>query len=288
MSENFLAHSLYGFQGAFEGEAFSQERILDSDLPPSRRDLIRDQDFILSKFYFSEKNGAEAARKEILNQLGDQIEIQLEEIPFEDWNKKWREAFTGVDVSPYWSIVPLWNAERSVPSGHQKIVMNPSLGFGTGEHSTTQLCLAALGELSLEGKKVLDFGAGSGILSVAAALKGADVISIEIDEMALQSAQDCAEMNGVSDKIKFFQFLPENFSSLAPFDLVVANILKNVLIEFSSTLSKSLAPHGDLILSGLLENDLKEVQDVYQSYFDPRRKFSATNLKEWWRLRLEQ
>jgi ribosomal protein L11 methyltransferase len=282
VSEYFLTKPDFQFQGALEGEALTSEKIYDAGLAPARRDLVRDQEKIISVFYFGSLKGAESAREEISKRLESAIEIKLEVVKGEDWNKKWRDSFQGVDIPPTWSIVPIWTPDREIPNGHQKILMNPSLGFGTGEHPTTQLCLEALGSLDLKNKRVLDFGSGSGILSVAAALKGAEVVSVEIDEMALQSARECAEINRVSERIQFLQFLPEDLDHLGKFDVVVANILKNILLEFAGTLTRLMNPISSLILSGLLEGDLAEVEAAYSELLGAKTPMNRGHIREWW------
>ncbi len=182
------------------------------------------------------------------------------------------------------------------PAPEVLLRVNPGAGFGTGTHETTQLCLEAMGDVALalaggggknsasqpsnggasadgsavaggaaagraiagvfKGKRVLDFGSGSGILAIGAALLGATVDAVEIDALAIENATENARLNGVSDSIVYSRSLSPSFS---PYPIVLANILKPVLIEFAPQLVARLAKGGTLILSGLMEKDGADV-----------------------------
>jgi ribosomal protein L11 methyltransferase len=180
----------------------------------------------------------------------------------QDWNAVWRSHFKGCFVEPCWEIVPVWEERQTQGrQGAMVIRMNPSLGFGTGEHPTTQLCLSRIGQWSdLRGASVLDFGSGSGILAVAAALRGAHCLGVEIDEMALECSKELAELNRVSERCSFEKILPRD---VEPYDFVVANILRATLLEFVDELVQRVKPQGRLLMSGLLEDQVEEVAEIY-------------------------
>lgn len=140
-------------------------------------------------------------------------------------------------------------------------------GFGNGSHETTQLCLLALGHLLRLGPpepRVLDFGAGSGILSVAAAKLGALVEAVEIDAAAREHARRVAELNGVSARVAIRGSLAEPAER---FDLVVANILRSVLVDFAEALAVRTSPKGSLVLSGLVATDVPHILARYSGLF---------------------
>ena len=146
--------------------------------------------------------------------------------------------------------------------------LDPGLAFGTGQHPTTRSCLAWLADAHLEGCSVLDYGCGSGILGIAAALLGAaHVVAVDIEPQALWATQANARFNGVAlDAV----ITPEAFPAQPEFDLVVANIFANTLVELGPTLSGCLKFGGQLVLAGVLESQVGAVQAAYPGLaFDP-------------------
>jgi ribosomal protein L11 methyltransferase len=172
--------------------------------------------------------------------------------------------FTGVVVPPGWHIVPPGRAPQGGDAAPgRRIIMCPGPGFGTGTHETTQLCLQALTALAPRGRpgfSLLDFGSGSGILGIAAAALGATVVAVEIDPAAVAHAADNARANGVLERIRVAATLAD---APGPFDLVVANILRGVLLELAAELAARRAPDGALVLSGLVATDVPEVSARY-------------------------
>jgi ribosomal protein L11 methyltransferase len=116
---------------------------------------------------------------------------------------------------------------------------------------------------SLEGKIVLDFGSGSGILGIAAALHGAKVYCVEIDPMANDNAAENARMNGVEDRISITREIPAEIRG-GKVDVLIANILRPILLQFAGEIKDCLKPQAELVLSGLIESDLDQVITEYQ------------------------
>lgn len=174
---------------------------------------------------------------------------------------------TSVDeirVRPFWRIV-----EAGAAQGGEGVALRlaPGAGWGTGAHETTQLCLQAIAMLAPRGRgswSLLDFGAGSGLLAIGAAKLGARVDAVEIDEEGVAHGEENARLNGVEALVRYSRFLGEG-----KYDLVVANILRPVLLEFAPKLAKRLAPGGTLILSGLVSTDVPEVAVRYGSQLNP-------------------
>ena len=144
-------------------------------------------------------------------------------------------------------------------------MLDPGLAFGTGTHPTTALCLRWLDSLDLEGKTVVDFGCGSGILALAALKLGAkEVIGIDIDPQALQASMENARRNGVEDRLSVY--LPEDQPQLEA-DVVMANILSGPLIELQSVITAYCKTGGKLVLSGILEEQVEKIEAAYQASF---------------------
>lgn len=179
-----------------------------------------------------------------------------------------RPAFEGVEVPPFWKLVPPW---RSSEGEGVRVVLQPGAGFGTGAHETTQLCLQAISAAAPRGGeawRMLDFGSGSGILAIGAAKLGATVEAVEIDERAIENAEENARLNAVADRIRYSRSLE---GVHGPFEMVIANILRQVLLDFAGALTARLDPGGMLVLSGLVSTDIPEVSVRYSSLLGGRR-----------------
>lgn len=164
-----------------------------------------------------------------------------------------------IAVAPRWSIA-------SSPTGGAgdpwRIVIEPGVGFGDGAHETTQVCLQAVAALAPRSGpwRMLDFGSGSGILSIAGARLGAAVEAVEIDPLAAAHGARNATANGVSERVRPVRTLQE---TRAPFELVVANILRGVLMQHADALVERMAARATLVLSGLVSTDVPEVSVRY-------------------------
>lgn len=184
-----------------------------------------------------------------------------------------KSELRGIVIPPVWRIVPadrLANAQGAAEEREICIGLEPGPGFGTGEHETTQLCLQAIHAFRprTERWRLLDFGSGSGVLSIAAARLGAEVDAVEIDERAIEHARANARSNGVSEQIRFAKRLDEIRGG---FEIVVANILLSVLVEAAAELVARLAPRGVLILSGLVATDVPAAIARYSPELGGRR-----------------
>lgn len=184
---------------------------------------------------------------------------KLEQLEDKDWEREWMDNFHPMKFGQRLWICPSW---REVPEPEAvNVMLDPGLAFGTGTHPTTALCLTWLDGLDLTGKTVVDFGCGSGILSLAALKLGAEkVIGIDIDPQALQASKANAERNGVEDRLELY--LPKDQPSFEA-DVVVANILAGPLRELAPTIIQFVAPNGLLALSGVLEEQAQQLQNIY-------------------------
>lgn len=189
---------------------------------------------------------------------------KIELLKDKDWVSEFKAAHqpiifsNRVCISPSWCEVP----DHQLPT----LILDPGLAFGTGTHPTTSLCIEWLAEYDVKDKTVIDYGCGSGILAMVAAILGAkQVYAVDIDEQAIQAAKENADKNNLSDKIEIG--LVEEVS-LPVADILVANILMNPLkglLEEFSAITKS---GGDIVLSGLLHVQAEECLATYATCFN--------------------
>jgi ribosomal protein L11 methyltransferase len=139
------------------------------------------------------------------------------------------------------------------------------MAFGTGHHPTTELCLRWLEDLPTAGKRVLDVGAGSGILTIASALlDAAEIDAVEIDDVAARALRENLQMNNVSDRVRVHvgDFGSGNGAGDS-YDLVIANIISSILMRLAKPLSAAVGPDGQLLLSGVIEQHLEQVRATF-------------------------
>ena len=211
-------------------------------------------------------------------EFGKDFRYKLEPLEDKDWVREWMDQFHPMKFGKRLWICPSW---RDVPDPSAvNVMLDPGLAFGTGTHPTTALCLAWLDGLDLEGKTVVDFGCGSGILAIAALKLGAKrVVGIDIDPQAIIASKENAKRNGVEDKIELY--LPQDQPSDIVGDVLVANILAGPLEELASLMQGLVKSGGPLALSGLLPSQAEKLRQVYSQWFDMA---PATEQDEWIRL----
>jgi ribosomal protein L11 methyltransferase len=203
---------------------------------------------------------------------------KVEQLEDKDWEREWMENFHPMKFGERLWICPSW---RDVPEPDAvNVMLDPGLAFGTGTHPTTALCLEWLESLNLEGKTVIDFGCGSGILAIAAIKLGAEkVIGIDIDPQALAASKDNAQRNGVADQLEIF--LPQDQPEDLIADVVVANILAGPLRDLSGIIKGLIKPGGELAMSGVLDT---QAEDVANYYRDDMTIDPIVELNEWCRI----
>lgn len=181
----------------------------------------------------------------------------------QQWETAWRRDFRPMQFGPRLWVCP---SGESAPDDAVVVHLDPGLAFGTGTHPTTALCLEWLARASLDGKRVIDYGCGSGILAVAAAKLGAErVYAIDYDPQALTATRDNAAANGVADKVE--TAAPELFGDVTA-ELMVANILARPLAELAERFAKLVEPGGRIALSGILQTQCDELATLYAHWFD--------------------
>jgi ribosomal protein L11 methyltransferase len=212
------------------------------------------------------------------NMLEDGFAYKVEQLEDKDWEREWMENFHPMQFGERLWICPSW---RDVPDPDAvNVMLDPGLAFGTGTHPTTSLCLEWLEGLDLQGKTVIDFGCGSGILAIAAIKLGAaKVIGIDIDPQAIIASKDNAGRNGVADQLELY--LPQDQPADLQADVVVANILAGPLRELSGVIKSLIKPGGLLAMSGVLDT---QAEDVANYYRDELQIEPITEMQEWCRI----
>ncbi len=189
--------------------------------------------------------------------------LSLAALEDQPWERTWLEHFEparfGSGEPGLW-ICP-WHYEPT-PTG-EVLYMDPGLAFGTGSHATTALCLNALADADLKDRRLLDLGCGSGILALAAALRGAsDVVAVDNDPQACLATQNNAKGNQLALKVA------DSLDGVdGTFDVIVANILSGTLIRFAQQLCDLSKPGTRLILSGILESQVESVRAAYDHHY---------------------
>ena len=181
----------------------------------------------------------------------------------QDWVRATQAQFEPIPVGRRLLVVPSWHKEQALQRRDERValIIDPGLAFGTGSHPTTHLCLEWLDQAQVAGKRVIDYGCGSGILAIAAARLGAaQVIGIDIDPQAIASARENARVNRVRITVQ-----SSSAAMPAPADIVLANILSNPLKLLAPMLTSLLAPGGIIVLSGVLERQIDEVAQFYET-----------------------
>lgn len=172
-------------------------------------------------------------------------------------SSSWRRYAKPIEVAPDLLVVPAWWT-GPIPSTETVLVIEPGDAFGLGDHPTTMLCLAALDRLDVRGRRVLDVGCGSGVLSVLAARRGAlDVTAIDIADAAVEATQANAVANGVDVGASATPIA----DVVGTFDVILANLLGPILVSVADDLTRLLAPRGRLILSGVLADGYDHVTE---------------------------
>ncbi len=187
---------------------------------------------------------------------------QIEAVPEQDWVRLTQAEFDPIRISERLWIIPSWHQ----PSDTQAINLrlDPGLAFGTGSHPTTRLCLQWLDQHIQGNERVLDYGCGSGILAIAALKFGAaQAWGVDIDPQAVSTARNNARDNQVQADF----YLPDAPAQPAA-DIVVANILTNPLIAMAPLLAQACRSGGQIILSGILVEQVAKVTDTYNTWFD--------------------
>ncbi len=188
--------------------------------------------------------------------------VQLEKLPYQDWNAEWRQYFKPAVIGEGLWVRPPW---EQLPDGVQagEIIIDPRMAFGTGHHETTRLMVQAMQSLPLKDERLLDLGTGSGILAIVARKLGArHVVGIDIDADAIANAGHNLQLNRETN----VEFLVGNISCVTgrTFPVILANIQFHILAPIADALYHALENGGKLIVSGILKEDTEKFTCVYR------------------------
>ena len=210
--------------------------------------------------------------------------LTMADVADEDWENNWKQFYKPMEIGSRLLVVPEW--EEAADPTRVKLVLNPGLTFGTGSHATTRLCLTALEKHITGGQTVLDLGCGSGILSIAALLLGADrAVACDIDEKCMDVAYENAALNGVGrdrytvrwGDVVTDQALRQELGG--PYDVVVANIVADVIKALASTVRPLVKEGGIFLCSGIIDD---RAEDVAQCLRDNGWTIAETRSSEGW------
>lgn len=216
---------------------------------------------VLRALFDTEQAATDAATLLLSQEWAQGVHLQsMSKVEEQDWVRLTQSQFSPVDITPKFWIVPSWH---ETPAAATKVIrLDPGLAFGTGTHPTTRMCLRWIARqaeaLSADWHRVLDYGCGSGILAIGAALHGArEIDAVDIDPAAVESTKANAQANGVA----LHAGLPD--AAAGEYPLVLANILATPLKLLAPLLCGHLARGGHLVLAGILERQADELKQAY-------------------------
>jgi ribosomal protein L11 methyltransferase len=201
----------------------------------------------------------------------EEVPHTLEKLDDQDWERVWLNSFAPIEVGKNLWVVPSWC--EPVDAGARNIRLDPGLAFGTGTHATTFMCLNWISQQDLASQSVLDYGSGSGILAIAAIMSGAiHADAVDIDPLAVQACTLNAQRNsfqGVSIDNLMHAYLPDALPDQhGTYNLVIANILAEVILQLKNILMGHVAASGTLLLTGILKEQADKVIKAYSDSFD--------------------
>lgn len=207
--------------------------------------------------------------------------LVAETLADQDWARSWMDRYEPIDYGHGLWVCPTW-CEIADPDA-TKILLDPGLAFGSGNHETTTLCLRWLAANPPREQLVMDYGCGSGVLAITALKLGArQATGIDIDDQALTASRSNAELNGVSDRLRLQR--AKTIGDSGKYDIVIANILANTIIELKAELVSLLNENGKLVLSGILR---EQATHIMQNFYEFDQVLSETR-NDWVMLILEK
>ncbi|MBT7897125.1 MAG: 50S ribosomal protein L11 methyltransferase [Flavobacteriales bacterium] len=235
--------------------------------------------YIQSKLF--NKNKIDSVLAEIVTQTS--LQYSINKIPQKNWNLEWEKNFKPVRINSRCIIradfhPPYFNIE-------DEIIITPNMSFGTGHHETTYLMINELYNIDLINKRVLDMGCGTGVLSIISSKRGAEkIVAIDIDEWAYKNSIENSKLNNINNT-KFIFGDIDKLNGLT-FNVILANINRNIILRDLHIYYRSLSLNGDLLVSGFLFDDINLILEVAK-----KLGFSLINKKnknQWYMLRLRK
>lgn len=202
-------------------------------------------------------NEEELKNQWLLNHDEVKISYTYKEMPNINWNEEWEKNFQPINVEDKVLIRAEFHESQGL---EEEIIIQPKMSFGTGHHATTYLMIQQMMDMDFQGKKVLDMGCGTSVLAIYAKKKGAsDVLGIDIDEWAVENSRENAERNNTPMRVELGT--ADNLGQ-EKFDIILANINRNILISDIPRYVEVLEPGGSLLLSGLCFFDVDDILQV--------------------------
>jgi ribosomal protein L11 methyltransferase len=188
-------------------------------------------------------------------------DYHLEQVPDKNWNEVWESSFNPVAVDDYCYIRAEFH-KPVIEKYKHVITISPKMAFGTGHHATTYMMIRAMSQIDFQGKSVLDFGCGTGILAILAAKEGAaKVIGVDIQPEAIENSYEHAEMNGIAEVCDFYLGGLEKAGD-EKYDVILANINRNVILENLPALANLIVEKGNLLISGIMFDDEAMIREA--------------------------
>lgn len=214
------------------------------------------------RVFFRTAESRDEAARALREQFGDRLtSVTAIEVPDEGWAARSQAQLGAVRIGRI-VVAPPWE-RTNAGSGDVVVVIEPSMGFGTGHHATTRLCLELLQECPLSGRRVIDVGTGSGVLAIASwKLGAAGALAVDCDADALQNARENLERNGAAGVIDLVE-ADLGVLLIDPADIVLANLTSAVLQRYAAKLECLVRPDGCLILSGFGPDELPDVERAF-------------------------
>lgn len=244
---------------------FGPVEIIDDELLSMDRSIAK-----IHVYISPEENPSEAVAflRDRFTAAGIEFKLDSGNVKEEDWANNWKQFFKPMNIGEKIRLIPSWEAESDEKSadgekadrdGRKKLVIDPGMAFGSGQHETTRLCLELIEKYLDEGTEMLDVGTGSGILGIAGLLLGAkSAVGVDIDPLSVKIAGENAALNGIVDK---FGVICGNLADevSGEFDIISANIVADIIITLLPDAEKLLKKDGTFIASGIIDTRRDEV-----------------------------
>lgn len=244
---------------------FGPVEIIDEEL------IAKDRNIAKIHVYISpEENPCEAAAflRERLDSAGISYVLDTDNVREEDWANNWKQFFKPMNIGKKLRLIPSWDTEgdmirsddkNAVEAERTRLIIDPGMAFGSGQHETTRLCLELVEKYITSGALMLDIGTGSGILGIAGLLLGAkETLGVDIDPLSVKTAEENAALNGIKDN---FRAICGNLADKVSgrYDLISANIVADIILQLLDDAKKLMKPNGIFIASGIIDIRRNEV-----------------------------
>jgi ribosomal protein L11 methyltransferase len=277
----------FAIEEARVDEILGERAYSGGDIPESLIDEVelanKDQDAFTYKYFFYQNNFETNSENFVtfIKKYFPTLPLFSAQKNFEDWNAEWKKFYNPIIVSERLEIIPEWLKDTHQKSISEKIYIYPGMGFGTGTHETTYLCLKLFDQISdhiMPQSTCLDFGCGSGILGITAIkTKQMPTVFCDIDKSALDNCVQNLVLNFEGSLLEGSQLVIRDRYTISKNKLVFANILENILILEKEVILSSLESNGYLIVSGLLNHQVDKIISTYSSL----EKISVLTKNDW-------